>query len=105
MGFLRKILGRDDDTKGKGGTYAMPGPSSRRMRQVNPGSIDIALNPSRMDALPPGMRLSPSRDLHSFEQPTEMMKKGGNVKKTIKGGYRKAADGIATKGKTKGRMV
>ena len=30
------------------------------------------------------------------------MKKGGQVKA---GGYRKVADGIATKGKTKGRMV
>jgi hypothetical protein len=34
------------------------------------------------------------------------MKKGGMVKKKKKlGGYVKAADGIATKGKTKGRFV
>jgi len=33
------------------------------------------------------------------------MKKGGMVKKKKLGGYVKAADGIATKGKTKGRFV
>ena len=35
------------------------------------------------------------------------MKKGGKVKSKAKGGssYRKAADGIAKKGKTRGRMV
>ena len=33
------------------------------------------------------------------------MKKGGKVKAYKGGGYRKVADGIASKGKTKGRMV
>ena len=35
------------------------------------------------------------------------MKKGGKVKSKAKGGssYRKAADGVAHKGKTKGKMV
>jgi hypothetical protein len=32
------------------------------------------------------------------------MKKGGKVRKYAKGGYVKAADGIAKKGKTRGRM-
>jgi hypothetical protein len=35
----------------------------------------------------------------------QMMKKGGKVKKMAAGGYRKAADGCATKGKTRGKMV
>lgn len=35
------------------------------------------------------------------------MKKGGKVKKYAEGGsvYRKGADGVASKGKTKGKMV
>lgn len=33
------------------------------------------------------------------------MKRGGKVKKMAKGGYVKSADGIAKRGKTKGRMV
>jgi len=35
------------------------------------------------------------------------MKKGGKVKSKAKGGssYRKAADGVAHKGKTKGKMI
>ena len=32
------------------------------------------------------------------------MKKGGKVKKMSTGGYTRAADGIATKGKTRGKM-
>jgi hypothetical protein len=34
----------------------------------------------------------------------QTMKKGGKVKKMASGGYVKAADGVAKKGKTKGRM-
>jgi hypothetical protein len=33
------------------------------------------------------------------------MKKGGKVKKYAKGGFVKAADGIAKKGKTRGKMM
>jgi len=33
------------------------------------------------------------------------MKKGGKVKKMSAGGFTKEADGIATKGKTKGTMI
>lgn len=33
------------------------------------------------------------------------MKKGGKVKKMANGGYVRAADGCATKGKTKGTMI
>ena len=34
-----------------------------------------------------------------------MMKKGGTAKKMASGGFVKAADGVATKGKTKATMV
>jgi hypothetical protein len=34
-----------------------------------------------------------------------MMKKGGNVKKMASGGFVKAADGVATKGKTKATQI
>ena len=37
--------------------------------------------------------------------PNRLMKKGGKVKKMAGGGYVRAADGIVSKGKTKGRFV
>ena len=54
------------------------------------------------------VRLNRSGEADRRIPATQMMKKGGAVKKMAKGGqtgYRKAADGIATKGKTRGKMV
>jgi hypothetical protein len=39
------------------------------------------------------------------EKAEKGMKKGGKVKKMAAGGYKKAADGCAQRGKTKGRMI
>lgn len=39
------------------------------------------------------------------QQAAPAMKKGGSVKKMANGGYVRAADGCATKGKTKGTMI
>ena len=109
MAFLKRIFGRDDDdSKGKGGTYAMPGPSPRRMRQVSPGTIDISspMTPSRLPMVLES--LGRGREIPSFEKPMEMMKKGGKVKKASKGGktgYRRAADGCVQRGKTRGKFV
>ena len=36
---------------------------------------------------------------------TQMMKKGGGVKKMAAGGFTRSADGIATKGKTKATQI
>ena len=40
----------------------------------------------------------------TYEAARTTMKKGGSVKKMSAGGYTRAADGIATKGKTRGKM-
>jgi hypothetical protein len=107
MGFLSKLLGRDD--KKNKGTLTMSGPSPRRQRQVSPGTIDIAAGRVTNANLPMVLNsIGAPREIPSFERPMEMMKKGGSVKKMAKGGqtgYRKAADGCATKGKTRGKMV
>lgn len=39
------------------------------------------------------------------EEGEKAMKKGGKVKKMSAGGFTKSADGVATKGKTKGTMI
>ena len=54
------------------------------------------------------VRLTRSGEADRRVPATQMMKKGGSVKKMSKGGqtgYRKAADGCAVKGKTRGKMV
>ena len=54
------------------------------------------------------VRLNRSGEADRVVPATETMKKGGKVKKYAKGGqngYRRAADGCATKGKTRGKMV
>ena len=87
----------------------MSGPSPRRQRQVSPGTIDIAAGRITNANLPAILNsIGAPREIPSFERPMEMMKKGGSVKKMAKGGqtgYRKAADGCAVKGKTRGKMV
>lgn len=40
-----------------------------------------------------------------YDPEAEGMKRGGKVKKMASGGYVRAADGCATRGKTKGKMV
>jgi len=53
-----------------------------------------------------GMGRAMVKSTRSMEAPMNM-KKGGKVKSKAKGGssYRKAADGVASKGKTKAKMV
>jgi hypothetical protein len=113
MGFLRKLLGRDD--KKNKGTLTMSGPSPRRMSQVSPGTIDISA-PMTASRLPMVLNsLGRTRDIPSFEKPTEMMKKGGKVgaskmgkvktSKPSMGSASKRADGVAQRGKTRGKMV
>ena len=106
MGFLSRLLGGGRSSKG---TATMSGPSPRRQRQVSPGTIDIAAGRVTNANLPMVLNsIGAPREIPSFERPMEMMKKGGKVKKMAGGGqtgYRRAADGCATKGKTRGKMV
>lgn len=54
------------------------------------------------------VRLNQSGEMNRRVPAQQMMKKGGSVKKYAAGGqtgYRKAADGCAVKGKTRGKMV
>jgi hypothetical protein len=56
----------------------------------------------------PGLAYRDRERKKENESTTPGMKKGGKTKKMAKGGqtgYRKAADGCVTKGKTRGRMV
>jgi len=87
----------------------MSGPSPRRQRQVSPGTIDIAAGRITNARLPEILNsIGAPREIPNFERPMEMMKKGGKVKKAAKGGqtgYRKAADGCAKRGKTRGKFI
>lgn len=50
-------------------------------------------------------KFSPAMYRKGEKSEGEAMKCGGKVKKMAKGGYVRAADGIASKGKTKGRII
>jgi len=73
--------------------------------------------PVKTGALPPGVSMSDeSKEMmdatnagYDYTKKQNMKKHGGSIKKMVKGGSvssaSKRADGIATKGKTRGRMV
>jgi hypothetical protein len=73
--------------------------------KINPEAVKTAMNPVGYVAEKVYDRLKDTTVPRSYDK--EMgMKKGGNVKKMAKGGSASSrADGCATKGKTKGRMV
>lgn len=56
-----------------------------------------------MGAAKPGMGAAPAAP--AAPAGMGMMKKGGGVKKMASGGFVKAADGVATKGKTKATQI
>lgn len=113
MGWLSKLLGRDD--KKNKGTHTMSGPSPTRQRQVSPGTIDISapMTPSRLPMVLNS--LASSKGVPDFDRRQQMMKKGGKVgaskmgkvktSKPSMGSASKRADGVAQRGKTRGKMV
>ena len=82
------------------------------MMKKKPMPVDRSMSDRRGRAMPVRGDMSDKmgramvRSTRSMEAPMTM-KKGGKVKSKAKGGssYRKAADGVAHKGKTKAKMI
>lgn len=71
---------------------------SQLQRDRMAGHLKNRMNIRTTPSIPPG--------LVGRQQPVQPMKKGGKVKCMAKGGSAsKRADGCATKGKTKGRII
>ena len=97
MGMLDRLLGKKEAGAGRG--------------FVNPKTIaemeDEKRSPAEREARQMIKDRKAAKDAeaaYNASVTSEGMKKGGKVKKMSSGGYTKAADGIAQRGKTRGKM-
>jgi hypothetical protein len=102
-------VGKDFSTADKGKTFKRGGEMATKM---DPKMMAMMAAKKRgMGAAKPGMGAAPATPrppAGGMGGGMGMMKKGGMAKKMASGGLaagHKAADGVATKGKTKGAMV
>lgn len=87
-------MGKDFSTADKGKTFKRGGDMATKM---NPGFM-------AMMAKKKGAQEGSKADMASDKKQMMGMKKGG-MKKMAAGGYTSAADGVATKGKTKAKQI
>ena len=88
-------VGKDFSNADKGKTFSRGGDMASKM---NPGFM-------AMMAKKKGMQEGSKADMMSDKKQMMGMKKGGAAKKMAAGGFTRAADGIATKGKTKAKQI
>jgi len=94
-------VGKDFSTADKGKTFKRGGEMATKM---DPKMMAMMAAKKRgMGAAKPGMGAAPAAP--AAPAGMGMMKKGGGVKKMASGGFVKAADGVATKGKTKATQI
>ena len=104
-GFAKKVgipqsVGKDFSNADKGKSFSKGGdmatkmdPKMLAMMMAKKKGMRRPMPPSDMGMPPPAAPAAP------------MMKKGGAVKKMASGGYTSAADGIASRGKTKATQI
>ena len=88
-------VGKEFSNADKGKTFSRGGDMAGKM---NPGFM-------AMMAKKKGMQEGSKADMMSDKKQMMGMKKGGAAKKMAAGGFTRAADGIATKGKTKAKQI
>ena len=103
--FAKKVgvpqsVGQDFSKADKGKTFKQGG--SMATKGVNPFA---KFEKSGKDVEKKGMGKEGSKKEEAFDKTQMGMKRGGGVKKMAAGGYTRAADGVATKGKTKAMQV
>ena len=102
--FAKKVgvpqsVGKDFNNADKGKTFKQGG--SMATKGVNPFA---KFEKSGKDVEVKGKGKEGSKKEEAFDR-TQMMKKGGGVKKMAAGGFTRAADGIAKKGKTQAAQI
>jgi len=98
-------VGKDFSTADKGKTFKRGGEMATRMDPKMMAMMAAKKRGAGMGAGKPGMGAAPAMPAAPAGG---MMKKGGGVKKMAAGGLssgHKAADGVASKGKTKGKDI
>ena len=105
--FAKKVgvpqsVGKDFSTADKGKTFKRGGDMATK--KMNPFA---KFEKSGKDVEIKGKGKEGSKKEEAFDKTQMMggMKKGGGVKKMAAGGYTSAADGVATKGKTKATQI
>jgi len=105
--FAKKVgvpqsVGKDFSTADKGKTFKRGGDMATK--KMNPFA---KFEKSGKDVEMKGKGKEGSKKEEAFDKTQMMggMKKGGGVKKMAAGGYTSAADGVATKGKTKAKQI
>jgi len=103
--FAKKVgvpqsVGQDFSNADKGKTFKQGG--SMATKGVNPFA---KFEKSGKDVEKKGMKEGSKADMALDKKQMMGMKKGGSVKKMAAGGFTRAADGIATKGKTKATQI
>ena len=95
-------MGKDFSTADKGKTFKRGGDMATK--KMNPFA---KFEKSGKDVEMKGKGKEGSKKEEAFDKTQMMggMKKGGGVKKMAAGGYTSAADGVASKGKTKGTQI
>jgi len=95
-------VGKDFSTADKGKTFKRGGDMATK--KMNPFA---KFEKSGKDVEMKGKGKEGSKKEEAFDKTQMMggMKKGGGVKKMAAGGYTSAADGVATKGKTKAKQI
>ena len=96
-------MGKDFSTADKGKTFKRGGEMATKM---DPKMMAMMAAKKRGAAMAPRAAMpAPSAPEGGMGGGMGMMKKGGGVKKMASGGFVKAADGVATKGKTKATQI
>jgi hypothetical protein len=103
--FAKKVgvpqsVGQDFSKADKGKTFKRGGDMATK--GVNPFA---KFEKSGKDVEKKGMKEGSKADMAMDKKQMMGMKKGGGVKKMAAGGFTRAADGVATKGKTKAKQI
>jgi hypothetical protein len=103
--FAKKVgvpqsVGQDFSKADKGKTFKRGGDMATK--GVNPFA---KFEKSGKDVEKKGMKEGSKADMALDKKQMMGMKKGGSVKKMATGGFTRAADGIASKGKTKAKQI
>jgi hypothetical protein len=102
-GALRDKISDHMEATGNKATYDIPSAQNEVLKETNRKNMLAARDKDALNAMNKrqGEKDAMFKDLSGIASGIEKYKKGGSVKSSAS----KRADGIATKGKTKGRMI
>ena len=102
---IPQSVGKEFTAADKGKKFKEGGMATDKLKKMFKGKESYAEELKEAKAIKSG-KITPQEYAKGEKmEEAKGMKKGGKAKCMAKGGYVRAADGIATRGKTKGKMV